>query len=94
MGILAARSWPTANSNAGCTWSAVVLTSLFICREVFGAIANGRLLDASVIDEPTKLYNARHFVETLDSEIEISVRTESRSRSRSSISTIWSSWTR
>jgi diguanylate cyclase (GGDEF)-like protein len=55
--------------------SAIVLTFLFIFREVFGAITNGRLLDASVIDEPTKLYNARHFVETLDAEIELSVRT-------------------
>jgi diguanylate cyclase (GGDEF)-like protein len=55
--------------------SASVLTVLFVCREVFGAIASGRLLNASVIDEPTKLYNARHFVDTLEAEIDIAVRT-------------------
>ncbi len=55
--------------------SAIVMTLLFVCREVFGAIASGRLLNASVVDEPTRLYNARHFVETLDAEIDISVRT-------------------
>ena len=55
--------------------SAITLAALFLLREVFGSIANGRVLDASLIDAPTRLYNARHFAETLDSEIDIAVRT-------------------
>jgi diguanylate cyclase (GGDEF)-like protein len=53
----------------------IVLAALFICREVFGAIASGRLLNASVIDHVTRLYNARQFPESLESEIDIAIRT-------------------
>ncbi len=55
--------------------SSIVLAVLFLCREAFGAIATGRLLNASVLDLSTRLYNARHFSETLESEIDTAVRT-------------------